>query len=45
MGFYECSLEYLKQLLAEHIEKGDMVDVANFAAMIYARESMEHQNR
>ena len=41
----ECSIDYLKQLLVEHIEKGDMVDVANFAAMIYARQSMEHKNR
>jgi hypothetical protein len=40
----ECSIEYLKELLREHIDKGDMVDVANFAAMIYARECMEHPN-
>lgn len=34
----ECSVEYLRDLLREHIDKGDMVDVMNFAAMIYARE-------
>ena len=33
-----CSIESLKKSLVEHIEKGDMVDVANFAAMIHARE-------
>lgn len=33
-----CSLEYLRSLLVEHVEKGDMVDVMNLAAMIYARE-------
>lgn len=41
-GWYEdsCSVETLKQMLLEHIEKGDMVDVMNFAAMIYAKETM-----
>lgn len=36
-----CSLDFLKGLLAEHVEKGDMVDVMNLAAMIYAREQVE----
>jgi len=40
----QCSIEYLRKLLREHIDKGDMVDVANFAAMIYARECMESNN-
>jgi len=34
----ECSIEHLHNLLHEHVKKGDMVDVMNFAAMIYARE-------
>jgi hypothetical protein len=34
----DCSVDHLKNLLLEHIEKGDMVDVMNFAAMIYVRE-------
>ena len=33
-----CSIDQLRGLLREHLEKGDMVDVMNFAAMIYARE-------
>jgi hypothetical protein len=37
----ECSIDSLRQMLREHIEKGDMVDVMNFAAMIYARECAE----
>lgn len=35
----DCDTENLKQVLAEHIEKGDMRDVMNIAAMIYYRES------
>lgn len=40
----DCSTEYLKFLLKEHIEKGDMRDVMNIAAMIFFRESagIEH---
>ncbi len=34
----ECFFFYLRQMLHEHIEKGDMVDVMNLAAMIYVRE-------
>lgn len=34
----QCSVDDLKHLLLEHVEKGDMVDVMNIAAMIYARE-------
>lgn len=33
----QCSNEYLSQLLREHVEKGDPVDVANFAMMIHQR--------
>lgn len=33
-----CSIEVLRKMLAEHVEKGDMVDVMNLSAMIYARE-------
>jgi hypothetical protein len=32
-------LPFLKQALRVHVEKGDMVDVANFAAMIWNIES------
>jgi len=35
----DCSTEQLKQMLREHIDKGDMRDVMNLAAMIYYRES------
>tara|TARA_Y100001936_G_C16057677_1_gene662111 strand:+ start:1337 stop:1660 length:324 start_codon:yes stop_codon:yes gene_type:complete len=37
----ECSTELLKDMLKEHIEKGDMRDVLNLAAMIYFREAAE----
>ena len=33
----ECSAEYLSQLLREHVEKGDPIDVANFAMMLHQR--------
>ncbi len=33
----QCSNEYLSQLLREHVEKGDPVDVANFAMMLHQR--------
>ncbi len=36
-----CSIEQLKSLLKEHVEKGDMIDVVNLSAMIYVREAME----
>lgn len=33
----QCSAEHLSQLLREHVEKGDPVDVANFCAFLSAR--------
>ncbi|GLI25640.1 hypothetical protein GGQ86_000373 [Xanthobacter flavus] len=33
----QCSAEHLSRLLREHVEKGDPVDVANFAMMLYQR--------
>jgi hypothetical protein len=33
----ECSGEFLSQLLREHVEKGDPVDVANFCMMLHQR--------
>lgn len=39
-----CSIDDLKRMLADHIQKGDMVDVMNFAAMIYLREYMDSDN-
>lgn len=34
----QCSVKRLKLMLRAHLNKGDMVDVANFAMMIYNRE-------
>ena len=34
-GWQDMSTHVLKTMLIEHIEKGDMVDVANFAMMIW----------
>jgi hypothetical protein len=34
----ECSIDYLRELLRKHVEKGDMRDVMNLAAMVYVRE-------
>lgn len=36
----DCCTENLRQMLKEHVEKGDMRDVMNLAAMIYYRESV-----
>jgi hypothetical protein len=33
----QCSAEFLSQLLREHVEKGDPVDVANLAMMLHQR--------
>lgn len=33
----ECSQGFLSQLLREHIDKGDPIDVANFAMMLHQR--------
>ena len=40
----ECSNEKLKAMLIEHIEKDDMVDIMNFAAMIFVREKLYGNN-
>lgn len=34
-GWPSCSATYLSDLLREHVEKGDPVDVANLAMMLY----------
>ena len=34
----ECNIDFLKDMLREHIEKGDMIDVINIAAMIMLKE-------
>ena len=41
-GWYreDCKIDDLKKMLIEHIDKGDMIDVINFAAMIYAKKLM-----
>lgn len=36
-----CTIENLRELLRSHIDKGDMVDVANFAMMIHMRKILE----
>lgn len=33
-----CSQEVLSKLLREHVEKGDVVDVANFCAFLFTRK-------
>ena len=37
----QCSIEDLKKMLLEQIKKGDMIDVMNFAGMIFIREKGE----
>lgn len=37
-GWEHCSQPQLAQMLVSHIEKGDPVDIANFAMMIYHNE-------
>ena len=34
-----CTVRSLKQMLRNHLKKGDMVDIANFAMMIWNREN------
>lgn len=36
---YGCTVAYLRKLLHEHVAKGDMVDIANLAMMIWNREN------
>lgn len=36
----DCNNHDLKLALIEHIEKGDMIDVCNYAAMIYVRKQL-----
>jgi hypothetical protein len=33
----ECSIEYLSRLLVGHVDKGDPIDVGNFAMMLFCR--------
>lgn len=35
LGWQTCSVDELKRMMIDHIDKGDMVDVANFAMMIW----------
>ncbi|GLX85069.1 hypothetical protein tloyanaT_13210 [Thalassotalea loyana] len=35
----DCDTEFLKELLKEHVDKGDMRDVMNIAAMIWFRQA------
>ena len=35
-----CSQEVLSKLLRDHVEKGDVVDVANFCAFLFARNEV-----
>lgn len=36
----QCSAEFLSDLLREHVEKGDPVDVANLAMMLHQRDEL-----
>lgn len=36
----QCSSDQLKNMLLEHIEKGDYVDVINLAGMLLARQKL-----
>lgn len=38
-----CSDDYLRNMLREHLEKGDMVDVLNLAGMILVRQEVREQ--
>lgn len=42
-GYYArgVSVRGLKQMLSNHVEKGDMVDIANLAMMVWNREHPE----
>lgn len=40
----ECSETELIDMLHEHIQKGDMVDVLNLAAMILAKRELEEND-
>lgn len=40
----ECTISELREAMARHVEKGDPVDVANFAAMVAVREILETPN-
>jgi hypothetical protein len=44
-GWYqrECTINHLHSLMMDHAEKGDYVDVANFAMMIRAKQAMGHK--
>lgn len=35
----ECQIESLAQMLVDHVNKGDPIDIANFSMMIHQRES------
>lgn len=35
----QCTVEYLAKLLVDHIPKGDLIDVANFAMMLHQRRA------
>jgi deoxyribodipyrimidine photolyase-like uncharacterized protein len=45
-GWYtpkQCTIESLEKMLHEHIDKGDMVDIANFCMMIFVRRLWEEK--
>lgn len=41
----QCSDEKLYQMLKEHIEKGDMVDVLNLAGMLFVRQDARKREK
>ena len=42
---YQCSVGHLRKMLSEHVPKCDMVDIANFAMMIWNREHLDGELR
>jgi hypothetical protein len=44
-GWHSASIEYLEELLLDHISKGDMRDVANIAMFIYYRKLMDNTSQ
>jgi len=40
-----CSISDLHAMLLNHVKKGDMVDIANFAMMIWNREQSDKEEK
>lgn len=44
-GWEDCSMIRLADMLVDHLDKGDPVDVANFAMMLFHREGVRSGNK